>query len=146
MPHSLSQNSPNRDIFKHKPSSPHKHHTQHGNASRNALRSAAVARDAKSAILGLPAESLTHITSYLDPTALFVLSGVNRGLHQHVEDDNTWRRAYVYQFLGISPEGDIHDAGSPSGVPDKTLMLRREESSWQREFVSRWNIRKYVVS
>ena len=143
MPHSLSQSTPNRDIPTHRSLS-QKHHSQYGHAGRHNYRLTAVRGDARSLLLGLPTESLTHITSYLDPSSLFVLSTANRRLHEHIEDDNTWRRAYAYQFLGISPEGDIRDVGSPSGAISRGLMLRREETTWKREFVLRWNLRRYA--
>ncbi|KAH9921650.1 uncharacterized protein B0H18DRAFT_1020662 [Fomitopsis serialis] len=91
----------------------------------------------ESILLRFPSESLTHITSFLDPDTLLALSGTNRQLHAHVKDDNTWRRAYVYQFLGISPESDLRDNGD-----QKNLMLRREESTWRREFVLRYNLKR----
>ena len=92
-----------------------------------------------SILLRFPSESLTHITSFLDPDALLALSATNKQLHAHVKDDNTWRRAYVYQFLGISPESDLRDNDER-----KSLMLRREESTWRREFVLRHNLRRCV--
>ena len=134
MPYSVSQNTQNKDIPKHRTTLSHKHHSQHG---RYISRSIFAPRNVSSALLDLPSESLTHVTSYLDPASLFVLGGLNKRLHEHVEDDNTWRRAYVYQFLGIKPEDDIHDGGSPD-----VLMLRREETSWKREFVFRCNLRR----
>ncbi|KZT67887.1 hypothetical protein DAEQUDRAFT_375983 [Daedalea quercina L-15889] len=91
----------------------------------------------ESILLRFPSESLTHITSFLDPDTLLSLSGTNRQLHAHVKDDNTWRRAYVYHFLGISPESDLRDNGER-----KSLMLRREESTWRREFLLRYNLRR----
>ena len=93
-----------------------------------------------SILLRFPSESLTHITSSLDPEALFALSGTNKQLHAHIKDDNTWRRAYVYQYLGISPESDLRDNDARG-----SLMLRREEGTWMREFVLRHNLRRYVV-
>ena len=96
-------------------------------------------------LLDLPSESLTHVTSFLDPHSLLALGQTNRKLHEHIEDENTWRRAYVYQFLGIPPEGDIYGSSSPDGTPGRALMLRREESSWRREFVHRWNLRRCVA-
>ncbi|CCL99834.1 uncharacterized protein FIBRA_01858 [Fibroporia radiculosa] len=83
-----------------------------------------------SLLLRVPSESLTHITSFLNPPTLFVLSCTNKELYAHVKDDNTWRRAYVYQYLGISPESDLHN-----DADRKSLMLRREESTWRKEFV-----------
>uniref|UniRef100_A0A0W0GEB1 F-box domain-containing protein n=1 Tax=Moniliophthora roreri TaxID=221103 RepID=A0A0W0GEB1_MONRR len=82
----------------------------------------------------IPAENLTHITAYLDPRSLFALSGVNKFLHEHVKDDHTWRRAFLLNFLGLKPESDL-DASSG-------LLLRRFESSWMKEYVVRYNIRR----
>lgn len=87
-----------------------------------------------SILLAFPSESLTHITCFLDPPSLLSLARTNKHLNQHVGDDNTWHRAFVYQFLGIAPEGDLHNAN--------TLMLRRGESSWRKEFVFRYNLRR----
>ena len=92
-------------------------------------------------LLSIPSESLTHVTAYLDPPDLLALARTCKPLHAHVTDDNTWRRAYVHQYLGISPESDLHDEAG-----DKTLMLRREESSWRKEFILRYNLRRYVMS
>lgn len=91
-------------------------------------------------LLRIPSESLTHITSFLDPPALFALSRANRQLYDHVKDDNTWRRAYAHQSLGISPESDFRDNND-----DRALMLRREETTWRKEFVFRYNLRRYVI-
>ncbi|OBZ74905.1 hypothetical protein A0H81_05165 [Grifola frondosa] len=62
---------------------------------------------------------------------------LNKQLYAHIKDDNTWRRAYVYQFLGITPESDLRD-----DADGRALMLRREESSWRKEFVLRFNLRR----
>ncbi|TFK37552.1 hypothetical protein BDQ12DRAFT_684853 [Crucibulum laeve] len=86
-------------------------------------------------ILAMPAETLTGITAYLDPPSLKALSEVNRLFYQHVKDDNTWHRAFVYQFLGIGPESELRD-------DVKSLMLRRSERSWRNEFVVRYNLRR----
>ena len=139
MPNSPSRAQNHKDQYRQKPAPSHKHHTQHGYAKRS---------DAGSdfPLLELPTESLTHVTSFLDPSSLFALAGVNKRLHEHIEDENTWRRAFVYQFLGIPPEGDIYESSSPNGVPGKALMLRREETSWKREFVHRWNLKRYASS
>ncbi|KIP06773.1 hypothetical protein PHLGIDRAFT_447695 [Phlebiopsis gigantea 11061_1 CR5-6] len=133
-------NSPSRaqnhkEQYRHKPTSSYKHHTQHGYAKCPDTGS-------DFQLLDLPTESLTHVTSFLDPNSLFALAGVSKRLHEHIEDENTWRRAFVYQFLGIPPEGDIYVSSNPDGVPGKALILRREETSWKREFVHRWNLRR----
>lgn len=89
-------------------------------------------------ILGLPSETLTGITSYLDPPALLSLSTVHRLLYHHVKDDNTWHRAFAHQFLGIGPESDIHD-------DSRSFMLRRTENLWRNEYIVRYNLKRYVV-
>ena len=141
MPHSLSKAHNHKESHKQKSAQSHKHLSEHGHAKRS--NSDPLRGGFK--LLELPAESLTHVTSFLDPSSLLSLSGANKRLHEHIEDDNTWRRAYVYQFLGVPPEGDIYESCSPDGLPGKAFMLRREESSWKREFVRRWNLRRYGV-
>lgn len=81
-------------------------------------------------LLNVPVETLTGITSYLNPPSLFSLAQVNRYLNEHVKDDNTWRRAFVQQILGIGPESNLDD--------EKTLLLRRSERSWRHEFIARY--------
>lgn len=89
-------------------------------------------------LLDIPAESLTHVSSSLEPPALLALSIVNRALHAHVKDDNTWYRALAYQLLGVSPEHDLD--------PSKIVMLRRSEVSWRREFLLRFTLQRCVCS
>ena len=141
MPNSPSRAHYFKDTFKQKQAQSHKHHVQHGNVKRPESDTSSGFK-----LLELPAESLTHVTSFLDPSSLIALSACNKNLHEHIEDENTWRRAYVYQFLGITPEGDIYESSSRDGMPGKSLMLRREESSWKREFVRRWNLKRCVTS
>jgi hypothetical protein len=90
-----------------------------------------------SILLAFPSESLTHITCFLNPPSLLALGRTNRYLNNHVNDDNTWHRAFVCQFLGIGPEGDLRNT--------KTLMLRRCENSWSKEFIVRYNLRRCVI-
>lgn len=85
----------------------------------------------------VPPETLTAITSYLDPPSLFALAVVNIYLNGHVKDDNTWRRAFFYQFLGIGPENDIDDS--------KALLLRRTEGSWRNEFAVRYKLKRFFL-
>ena len=87
-------------------------------------------------LLGVPGESLTHITSYLDVPTLLSLSRVNKSLHEHVNNDSTWYRALLCQFLGVSPESDL------CGV--QGITLRRTESSWRKELVYRHITSVYV--
>jgi hypothetical protein len=89
-------------------------------------------------LLDIPSESLTHITSYLDPPSLLALARVSNLLYHHVKDDNTWHRAFLWQFLGIGPESDLHNA--------RSIMLRRSERSWRNEFIVRYNLRRCVAS
>ncbi|KAH9964874.1 hypothetical protein BC827DRAFT_1185706 [Russula dissimulans] len=96
-----------------------------------------------SPLLLLPAESLTHITSFLDPVSLCSLAQTNRKLYEHVSDDNTWRRAFVCQFLGVSPENALNDA--------RPLTFRLTQKTWRSEFVRRhiirglWSRSQYTV-
>ncbi|KAJ4484231.1 hypothetical protein C8J55DRAFT_38610 [Lentinula edodes] len=83
-------------------------------------------------LCSIPAETLAHITAYLDPPSLFALSQVNRALYGHIGEDHTWHRAFLLHFLGILPESNIHSK--------KALVLRRIESSWRKEYVSRFNL------
>jgi len=82
----------------------------------------------------LPAESLTHITSFLDPVSLRSLAQTSRKLYEHVGDDNTWRRAFFCQFLGVSPENAL------KGV--KVLTYRLTQRTWKQEFVHRHTMRR----
>jgi F-box-like len=87
----------------------------------------------RSFFLSIPGESLTHITTYVDdPSSLFALSRVNRRLRDHIADDNTWYRVFAFHFLGIGPESDPQE--------EQELVLRRTESTWKKEFVSRFRI------
>ena len=82
-------------------------------------------------IMDIPGESLTHITTYVDdPSSLFALSRVNRRLRDHLADDNTWYRVFVFHFLGIGPEFTHNE--------EKALTLRRTESTWKKEFIQRF--------
>ena len=83
-------------------------------------------------LLAIPSESLTHITSYLDAKSLFILGLTNRSLHEHVTDDNTWRAAFLLQFLGKRPESTDVEGSAP--------LLRRTEDTWKKEFVFRQNL------
>ena len=87
-------------------------------------------------LVAVPVETLTGITSYLDPPCLSMLATVNKYLSEHVKDDNTWRRAFVQQFLGIGPECDLGD--------EKTLLLRHTERSWRTEFIVHYTLIRRV--
>lgn len=100
---------------------------QHGD--RHQSRNSSSLSERGSPLLDVPGESLTHITSYLDVPALLNLSRVNKSLHEHVDNDSTWHRALLCQFLEVSPESD------PQGA--QGLVLRRIASTWKRELVYR---------
>ncbi|KAF9528811.1 hypothetical protein CPB83DRAFT_299653 [Crepidotus variabilis] len=85
-------------------------------------------------LVDVPAETLTSITAHLDPPTLLILGGVNKYLNHHIKDDNTWRRAFANQFLGIGPESDLID--------EKMLLFRRTERSWRHEFILRFRLRR----
>ena len=129
--HSHKHRSSHKD--KHHRSRPHTIH--HGAHSYHHQQ-----RTSSSLLLGLPNESITHITSFLDPFSLFALAQTCKSLYRHVGDDNTWRRAFLCQFMGIDPESTLDD--QDNNQDGSSLMLRREEDSWKREFVARWNLRR----
>lgn len=85
-------------------------------------------------LLDIPPESLTHITSFLSPPSLLALSRTNRRLNEHINDDNTWYRAFVNHFLGIGPENDLEN--------ERILLLRKSERTWRKEFIIRHNLRR----
>ena len=84
-------------------------------------------------LLCLPSESLTNIPSFLDPISLCSLAQTNRKLYEHVSDDNTWKRAFVCQFLGILPEEDLNET--------RALTFRSTQKTWRHEFGRRHIIR-----
>lgn len=89
-------------------------------------------------LLEVPSETLTGITSYLDPPSLLSLARVHARLNEHVKNDNTWHRAFVCQFLGIGPESEIHDNV-------RSFMLKCSESTWKGEFMLRYKLRRSVL-
>lgn len=113
----------------------------HYNTRQHGPKSLHDASGAQVVLLSIPSESLTHITSFLEPPELLALAQTCNQLHAHVADDNTWRRAYAYQYLGIAPESDLRNDAS-----NKALMLRREEGSWRKEFILRYNLCRYVMT
>ena len=89
-------------------------------------------------LLSTPSETLTGITSYLDPPSLFCLARVNTTLSHHVKDDNTWRRAFATYYLGMGPHDDWYDGA-------KVILLRRSKKSWRDEFIARFKLERCVV-
>ena len=83
-------------------------------------------------LLTIPSESLTHITSFLEPPSLLALSLTNRFLHDHIDDDNTWRKAFENQVLGASPEDELTHRNNP--------LFRRTEATWKKEYAFRYNL------
>ena len=86
-------------------------------------------------LLGIPSETLTGITSYLDPLSLYSLARANTILYRHVEEDNTWRRAFASRYLGIGPENDLYHN-------TKIILLRRSERTWKNEFIARFKLER----
>jgi hypothetical protein len=89
-----------------------------------------------SLLLELPTESLINVTSFLDPVSILFLGQVNKRLSEHVRDDATWRRAFLYQFCGIRPEDDLEGK--------KSLLIRRSEFTWRKELIMKWKMRRSV--
>jgi len=85
-------------------------------------------------LLSLPFESLTHITSFLDPLSLLALGKVNKQLYRHIKDDNTWHRAFLCQFLGIMPESDLQDV--------RCLTFRHSAATWKRDYISSYGLKR----
>jgi len=88
-------------------------------------------------LLTIPQEVLSRITSYLDPPSLQTLSLINKHFYGHVKDDNTWYHAFVQQFLGIDFENELYES-------HRRLLLRREAKTWRQEFITRFNLCKWV--
>ncbi|KDR73941.1 hypothetical protein GALMADRAFT_227662 [Galerina marginata CBS 339.88] len=97
-----------------------------------------------SLLLSVPPETLVSVTSHLSPPDLLALGCTSVVLAEHVRADNTWRRAFVFHFLGISPEGDLDDTVSGLGHDQRpystgrTILLRRQKESWRDEFIWRY--------
>ncbi|KAF8266086.1 hypothetical protein EI94DRAFT_1733990, partial [Lactarius quietus] len=87
-----------------------------------------------SPLLSLPSESLTHITSFLDPLSLHSLSLTCQKFYEHVSDDNTWHRAFVCQIFGVAPESALTDC--------RPLTFRSTGKTWKGEFVRRDIVRR----
>ncbi|EJD05200.1 uncharacterized protein FOMMEDRAFT_166824 [Fomitiporia mediterranea MF3/22] len=104
--------------------------SQHGHPHSRSVNAASGEQGAPH-ILAIPAESLTHITAFLDPASLFALGRASKILHEHIDDDNTWHTAFACQFLGEGEE----TPNSP-----QSILLRRCEDTWKREFVLRCNL------
>ncbi|KAJ1304649.1 hypothetical protein OPQ81_005790 [Rhizoctonia solani] len=83
-------------------------------------------------LLQLPSELLTHLTAYLDPIALITLASACQLLHSHINQDSTWRSAFLCHFLDISPSPDLVIGNA------RLVLLRRRESSWRAEFQKHW--------
>ncbi|CAE6439087.1 unnamed protein product [Rhizoctonia solani] len=83
-------------------------------------------------LLQLPSELLTHLTAYLDPIVLTNIASVCRLLYYHVNQDSTWRAAFLCHFLGVSPSPDLVIENS------RLVLLRKKEKSWRTEFQKHW--------
>jgi hypothetical protein len=88
--------------------------------------------------LSIPKESITHVTSYLDPQSLLLLGQVNWSLYDHIKDDHTWRRAFAANCLGIAPDKDLETEQTTA------LLFRRTESSWRKEYIVHYVLSEYA--
>ena len=127
------RNSPNKSLLKLADlhtfnENTHQKRTQHGIQHPRTLVRYPI-------LIDVPAETLTCITSYLDPPGLLAIAQVNVYLNTHVTDENTWRRAFISQFLGIGPQLDFNSKHA--------VLLRRSETSWRNEFIVRYRLRRY---
>lgn len=91
-------------------------------------------------LLGLPNETLTHISAYLDPPALLALAQSHRVLNDHLKNDHTWYRAFLRAFLDVGPDSDIDEEST------KTAILRRSESTWRKEYSLRYILTRFVFA
>jgi hypothetical protein len=118
------------------PIKPAKSPQKHTRSKQKTEPSSPVLAQHGSYLLQLPSELLTHLTAYLSPVALTTLASVCRLLYDHINQDNTWRCAFLCHFLGISPNPDF-----PNEHP-RLVLLRRSEGSWRTEFQKHWVIAK----
>lgn len=86
--------------------------------------------------LHIPAESLGHITAYLEPPALLSLAQANRLLHDHVESDNIWLRAFLVFFLDIGPE---------IAIDSVIQTIPRLKATWRDEYIARFKLVRSVL-
>jgi hypothetical protein len=84
----------------------------------------------------MPYETLSHVTSYLDPPALANLSGVSSYFKEYLSDDVVWKLALFANLLDIRPE---REKDSP-----RAFLLRRIESTWKAEYIERFRALTYV--
>lgn len=137
MQHSPNRSSPKKSkhqtVAKNRQSS-----AQHVSNQPQSLSSSALLRggDGATVFQLLPYETLCHISSYLDPPSLASLAAVNRYLHEFLSDDVVWKLALFANILDIRPERE-HE--SP-----KAFLLRRLESTWKAEYITRYNSLLYV--
>ncbi|KIM29195.1 hypothetical protein M408DRAFT_68296 [Serendipita vermifera MAFF 305830] len=106
--------------------------------SSNSQLTDAIVREARRSVLErFPYETLTHITSYLQPPALASLSAVSSWFKEYLSDDVVWKLALFANILGIHPEHQKHSS--------RAFLLRRTESTWKLEYIvrfqsiTRWN-------
>ena len=85
----------------------------------------------------LPFETLTNVTAWLDPPSLLVLGLVDKYLKRYVDNDNVWQASFLAHFLDVAPEEGTTNA--------RVLLLRRVESSWKKEYISRYKLLQYAM-
>jgi hypothetical protein len=112
------------------------HHPDHQHQQQPGLDGPDSSNDYRSILHRAPYETLCHITAYLDPPSLGSLLQVDRYLRKCVSDDVMWRSALFFSVLGIHPE---RERDSP-----RRFLLRRLESTWKAEYITRYNVLLYV--
>lgn len=90
----------------------------------------------KSILERMPYETLSHVTSYLDPPALANLSGVSSYFKEYLADDVVWKLALFANVLDIRPEREKDSA--------RAFLLRRIEFTWKAEYIQRFKALTYV--
>jgi hypothetical protein len=85
----------------------------------------------------IPSESIIHICCYLDPYNLYALSRTCQTLHSLIANDNTWRRAFAFQLLGIRPEESLEGANA--------VLLRRSARTWKKELIQHDLMKRYIA-
>lgn len=86
----------------------------------------------------LPFETLTNVTAWLDPPSLLALGLVDKYLKRYVDNDSTWQTAFLAHFFDVDPE--------EWSINRRMVLLRRAESSWKREYISRYKLLQCVMS
>jgi len=133
------QKSSNKHLSKSQFASPAQHVLSHANYRPPVFRTGGPGSSeyVGSLLHALPFETLTNVTAWLDPPSLLVLGLVDKYLKRYVDNDNVWQAAFLVHFLDVAPEEGTTNA--------RMLLLRRVETSWKREYISRYKLLQYVM-